>query len=341
MIMNNYILLIRKSDLVDYIKYGHFFPLCSSIEFDGNTISLGKDVGKAYKLLEKANDFEYSIEYYLIYVCIGSKLSPTKRLLITDLKGIYSLNNESYRVGLSLKPSVRLNPPIWDDSIFDSFLLNIEKVDGDRGIENIEMIFDVSFAKMPKGFLKRGKKEKEHYKIIEDSFYNTNLSDQDSIWNFLCRYERHQNYPDDNRGFFLDAIHVVYNYQKGKVLDASMTDVPIGKHVLEMPKNITYKKLVQTLEEHSNFIKYTDKLFKGFYRIAPLYMILKTAFKDGLDTDKLYYGMSLGKFIETLKTQYNQDDLKVALYLVGFQLGWKGTYQCLYTMGDSSFLLKK
>ena len=55
MIMNNYILLLRKSDLVDYIKYGHYFKLCSSIGFDGDINSLGKDVNKAWKLLEKAN----------------------------------------------------------------------------------------------------------------------------------------------------------------------------------------------------------------------------------------------------------------------------------------------
>ena len=339
MIMNNYILLIRKSDLVDYIKYGHYFPLCSSIEFDGDTNSLGGDENKAWKLLEKANDFEYSIEYYLIHVCISSKLSPSKRLTISDLKGIYSLNSEAYRVGLSLKPSVKLNPPIWDDSIFDSFLLDLEKADSDRGIENIEKIFGVSFAKMPKGFLKRNKKEKEHYGIIEDSFYNIELSGNDSIWKYLCRYERHQNYPNDNRGFFLDAIHVIYNYQKGKVLDASMAEAPIGKHVLEMPRIITYKKLVSVMEEHSNFIKFTDKLFKGFYRIAPLYMTLKSVFKDGLDMEKTYFGMSLDKLIESLKTQYNLDDLKIALYLISFQLGWKGTYQYLYKKERIAILL--
>ena len=60
--MNNYILIIRKNDLVDYIKYGHFYPLSSSIEFDGDIYSLGKDVDKAWKLFGKANDFEYSIE---------------------------------------------------------------------------------------------------------------------------------------------------------------------------------------------------------------------------------------------------------------------------------------
>ena len=339
MIMNNYILLIRKSDLVDYIKYGHYFPLCSSIEFDGDINSLGKDVNKAWKLLEKANDFEYSIEYYLIHVSISTKLSSSKRILISDLQGIYSINSEAYRIGLSLKPSVRLNPPIWDDNLFDEFLLNIEKADSDRGLENVEKLFDVSFAKMPKGFMKRGKKDKEHYGIIADSFYNIKLSEQDTIWSYLCRYERHQNYPNDNRGFFLDAIHVVYNFQKKEKLDTSMTAVPIGKHIIEMPRDISYRKLVSAIEEHSNYIKYTDKLFKGFYRIAPLYMTLKSVFKDGLDMDKTYFGLSLDKLIESLKTQYNQDDLKVALYLIGFQLGWKGTYQCLYTRENPSFLL--
>ena len=93
------------------------------------------------------------------------------------------------------------------------------------------------------------------------------------------------------------------------------------------------------LQLHSNYIKYTDKLFKGFYRIAPLYMTLKSVFKDGLDMDKMYFGLSLDKLIESLKTQYNQDDLKLALYLIGFQLGWKGTYQCHYTKEKPSFLL--
>jgi len=338
--MNNYILLIRKNDLIDYIKYGHYFPLCSSIEFDGDIDSLSKDINKAWKLLEKANDFEYSIEYYLIHVSISTKLSPSKRILISDLKGIYSLNSDAYRIGLSLKPSVRLNQPIWDDNLFDTFLLNIEKADSDRGLENIERIFDVSFAKMPKGFMKRGKKDREHYGIIADSYYNVKLSEHDSIWSYLCRYERHQNYPNDNRGFFLDTIHVVYNYQKKMALDVSMVDVSIGKHVLEMPKEITYKDLVAVIEQHSNFIEFTDKLFKGFYRVAPLYMILKSVFKDGFDPDKKYFGMPLDKFIETLKTPkyYNQDDLRIALYLVGFQLGWNNTYQYLYKKEHLSFL---
>jgi len=105
-----------------------------------------------------------------------------------------------------------------------------------------------------------------------------------------------------------------------------------------MPRNITYKNLVSVMEEHSNFIKFTDKLFKGFYRIAPLYMTLKSVFKDGLDIGKTYFGMSLDKLIDSLKTQYNQEDLRIALFLIGFQLGWKGTYQCIYTMEECTFL---
>lgn len=341
MIMKNYILLIRKNDLVDYIKYGHYFPLCSSIEFDGDINSLRADNNIAWKLIEKANDFEYSIECYLIHVCTESKISSSKLLQINNLKGIYSLNSEAYRIGLSLKPSVKLNTPIWDDSLFDSFLLNIEKADGDRGLENLERLFEISFAKMPKGFLKRRGKEREHYSIIEDSYFNVELSAQDSIWKYLCRYERHQNYPNDTRGFFLDAIHVINNFMEKKVLDKSMADTPIGRHVIEMPRDITYKSLVSVIEQHSKFVKYTDNLFKGLYRAAPLYMILKAVFKDGFDADKLYYGMSLDKFIETLKNPayYNQDDLKVALYLLGFQLGWNGTYQCLYKKEKFPFLM--
>ena len=107
-----------------------------------------------------------------------------------------------------------------------------------------------------------------------------------------------------------------------------------------MPRIITYKQLVSVIEEHSKYVNYTDKLYKGFYRMAPLYMTLKSVFKDGLDMEKTYFsGMSLDRLIESLKTQYNQDDLKVALYLIGFQLGWKGTYQCLYTRENPSFLL--
>ena len=63
-------------------------------------------------------------------------------------------------------------------------------------------------------------------------------------------------------------------------------------------------------------------------------------FEDGLDNSKTYFWSSLDKFIDVLNNNnfYNRDDLKHALYLIGFQLGWSETYQYYYEVEKFSFL---
>ena len=334
----NYIFLVRKDDVIDFIKYGRLFPNCSYVDFSGDVEALRQDEKLAKKLFDTANEFEYSIEYYLLHICVAKKLSKSKPIAveIQNLKGIYALNQEAYNVGLSLNPPVQLNAPIWPEKVYDDFQLTIAKNSSLRGITNIGAIFGVEFTKMNRGFIKKN----ELLQIVEDAYKGVRPSGEKSIWVYLCQYERHHSYPKDTRGFFLDALHAIINYQKKGEIDEPAYNQGLGQDIMSQVPNIKYDELLKVVEGHPKFVKYTEKLFKGLYRIAPLYMLLKATFEDGLDNSKTYFGTSLEKFIGILnnKNFYNRDDLKHALYLIGFQLGWSETYQYYYEVEKFSFL---
>lgn len=334
----NYILLVRKDDVIDFIKYGHYYPVCNFIEFDGDIAALGKDKKQGEKLFKNANDFEYGIEYYMLNICSGTKISKTRMLGISELRGIYAIDKDAVKIGLSINPQVTLYPPIWPNSVFENFQIQRAIKNCESGLLNISEIFGISFEKMRPRFVTKKIRED----IVRKSFFDERPNGKQSIWEYLCRYERHHNYPKDMRGFFLDALHATFNFKKGVEIDDPVYNTGLGRDIYQQSSDIRYNELIALVESHEKFVGYTEKQFKRYYKIAPLFMILKTAFEDGLDPNQKYFNMSLDQFIEALKNPklYDQEDIKYALYLVGMLLGWTETYKYLYMKRKLMFLTK-
>ncbi len=315
---DHFLLLLRKDDIIDIFKYGRWKTQCPSIKFSGTIEEVSSNKKLMDKLFKQSNPFDYSLDYFILHV-----ISPTASSFeVDDIVDIYALDSDSFKIGLSLSPEIRLSEPIFKEYYLDFQIAN-EIIDAQKGVDNIFAIFDLPH---PKTFIKK----KELETVIKDSFLGLSPQGNNSIWYYLLRYERHQSYPKDNRGFALDAIHALLNYERKSYVDISLTRSGVGKLIFEQSPDIKYSEILTIIESQSKFLKHCEKVQKGFYKIAPLYLTLKYIFADGIRDEKPYFGSKLDVFIERLKEKYDNEVLRKALYLLGIVLGRENTYQYVY-----------
>ena len=329
-----HLLLMRKEDVIDLFKHEQYKVYCPQVEFDGNIAQASSNEQLAKKLLDKANSFDYSIEYYLVQV--ESKKKTLKEISIGEVAGIYALNQESFRIGLHLDPPIVVKIPIWEKA-YDDFQINRLIADAQKGVENVFQAFEMEkTVRLGRGFI-----TKDDIETTLKCFYSgTRPRGKLSIWTYLLLYERHQNYPDDNRGFFLDALHAYGNYTKAAEIDASVVQgSKLGKHIYQDFDNKATFEQISYYIRSSKVVAGTDKIFKNFFTIAFLFLRLKKDFEAGLDANKLYYGVHINKLKDVLK-QYGERELKHALYLLGLTLGWDLTYKYIYRISSYPILKK-
>ncbi len=324
---NQYLLLLRKDDIIDLYRYGNWKAMCPSIKFDGTVESLANNKNLMKKLFKQANPFGYSMDYFLIHTK-SPKVSPIE---VDDIVDIFALDKESYKIGLSLSPEIRLSEPIFEQSYVD-FQIENEITNSINGIDNVLSIFDIN---KPKSFLKKPDLEI----IIRDSFLDAPIEGNKCIWYYLLRYGRHHSYPNDNRGYALDALHALFNFQKKKDMDIPVTQSNLGKDIIALEPSISYNNILIEIEKRKDFLKQCEKIQKGYYKIAPLFLTLKDVFAEGIHDDRKYFGRILTDFIKVMKDNYNNDDLAKALYLLGIVLGRENTYQYIYKRSNL-FILK-
>lgn len=341
---NNYILLFRKDDLIDLYKFGKLNAYCASVSFNGDIDTLNKDKKKAKDLFKQANPFDYSLEYYILHVATDKKLTAAKReISVYDVVGVYAIDQNAYGFGLQLSPEVTLNPPIPAlEKEYYEFQIGIALKDAEIGIENVGQVFrrDMKAIGSQKGFITKGIKEE----VIRDAFDGAPVRGKHSIWYYLLRYERHQNYPKDIRGYYLDTLHVYKNFQEGKYFDAPTTKSKLGAKIMtDFGENAKLVDLDNFIDFQHPFVDSLDKEFNGFHSIAPLYLLLKDTFKEGLMDGPEYYGKYISEFVESLgdSMKYNQRNLNFALYLLGFSLGRELTYKFSYLFNQLPILVTK
>lgn len=325
--MKDYILLLRKDDIVDLFKYGKWFPYCPYITFDGEIDKLSQDEKACEALFKNANPFDYSIEYYMLHVASASRKAV---FAIEEVKGIYALDEQSKTIGIELAPEVKINPPIWPKA-FLNFQISTGIDNCLLGITNVAELFGVPLMRKKKGFVDSDVIKE----VVEETIKGIRPSGQilgnRSIWVYLLRYERHQNYPNDMRGFFIDAVHVYNNYVKGEELDAPMHEKSTaGKQLVAMPFNTKYTELLSSISLGNEYVTKSDKIYKNYYAIAPLFLMLKDTFKNGIQLDEQYAGFSFDQYVEQIKKSAYEKVIKECLYLLGVSLGWQGTYQSCY-----------
>jgi len=334
--MKNYILLLRKDDIVDLFKFGTWNAYCPRVEFDGDIAKLGENEKACESLFKNANPFDYSIEYYMLHVATASR--KVSVFTIEEVKGIYALDEQSKTIGIELSPEVNINPPIWPNA-FMNFQVNSGIDNSLLGISNVADLFGIPLMRRKKVFV-----DKDVIKeVVEEAVKGTRPSGQPlgnrSIWVYLLRYERHHNYPNDMRGFFIDSVHVYNNFVRGEELDAPMHEKSTtGKQLISMPYNTRYTELLSSISLGNEYVTKSDKIYKNYYAIAPLFLMLKDTFKNGIQLDEQYAGYSFDQYIEKIKNSAYEKVIKECLYLLGISLGWQGTYQSCYLKNNLPIL---
>lgn len=318
----NHIALVRRDEVIELFKNGSLFPQ-STIQFAGSLTALAKKPKDVLKIFAKTPVIEYSINNFILYFQTENK-SLSKGMKYSDLISIIPLDEDAERMGLSLSPQVKLERPIFQQA-FLMYLQESATNNAIKGVENIGVIFgyddlQTSIKKMTK-------------KTI-GTWVNLILDEEGktcprTIWEFLLTYVRSQTYPNGTAGAFLDTMSVVHNFTKGRDEMKDQKCTTTGRLILEVSKP-TYSQLTECLAQSSNFIKAADKGYKGFWKIAPMYFILldklSTASEDGT-----YIGNTpVNEFVASVRTHYDEDILKPALFLVGITLGQSSTYKLLY-----------
>ncbi len=320
----NHLVLVRRDEVVELFKNGIIYP-SSSIQFNGDLSSLTTKTNVVLEVFKKTPSIEYSINYFLLY-CVTNNKVLSKGLNITDLVSIIPLDEDSYRMGLSLVPEVKLEQPIFS-AIYGDYLEYAAVQNAAKGIENISCIFETtdlwkSIKKFPK------KNLPEVVALIMDENGNQQPS---SIWEYLLTYTRNQIYPNDTRGAFLDTMSVVQNFTKGRVDMKDQKTTTSGKVILEC-ESPTYNKLVDCLSTSTNFVKAADKGYKDFWRIAPLYFILLDMLSNASEDGTLIGGKPTQAFTESVTNNFDSKFLNPALLMLGITLGQSSTYKLLYAV---------
>ncbi len=328
----NYILLLKKSDFVDLFKFGYISAFCASVPFDGVLEKVKSNEVLADKLFKQASPFEYSMEYYIVHIC--SERKAFKKICIGDVRHIFALDSDSVKVGLELDPPVKMEAPLWPLA-YEKFQIELMQKSAEEGVKNTFEAFGLEPDAKRKKFITK----KDIATIMALSYQGQRPSGAMSIWTYLLMYERHQYYPKDTRGYFLDTLHVWANYLKHQELDIPVTESRLGKKLIDMPYNTRFDDLVKFIALDKNVAK-ADKIFKGFFKIATLFLLLKNEFQDGLETDGVYFGHNIPELRPILE-RYGLDDLKLSLYLLGLSLGHEMTYKYVYQLRKYPILIYK
>ena len=331
---NNFIILIHKADFIDFFKNGKYnAAACPNVKFNGDIHALCANTKLAETLFKKSNPIEYSIDYLLLHI---SKEGGLNVLQIKDVISIYALDNSAFSIGIDMNPSVILNPPIWQDA-FENFQIMTSVNKALDGVKLVEELFDIgklSFSKM---------KKQDLLDTFESVYYETEPEGDLSAWTYLLRYERHENYPKDIRGYFIDALHVFGNIsRKTSYHDSMIEKSHKGRDMYELLGDKQFNTIVSWLKEDKAFAKKVKSTTGSpdFMPIAALFLTLKDYFREGFDEDKMYSGLPLDEFIHKVK-KYDAKYLKPALYFLGLTLGWDNIYKLMYKRWDLPILSGK
>ena len=325
----NYILLLKKSDIIDLFKYGYLNVYCPSVSFDGNIDTLSADKKKADSIFKNANPFEYSIEYYLLHIRTNKKLA--KKFSINDVIHVFALDEDSLRVGLNFNPPIKLEKPIWKEA-YEKFQVGLMIHSATEGVNNVFEAFNTTFGVKRRGFITN----KDIQKVFSLAYCGNRPVGKLSIWTYLLMYERHHNYPHDTRGFFLDALHAFANFKAQKEIDASVTQSKLGSQIMQLREDAAFMEILKIVDGNKD-VAPANKVFKGYFCIAALFLKLKMDFENGLEYGKRYYGKPIPELYYSLKA-FGEDNLKLALYLLGLTLGWENTYQYIYQSRELAVL---
>lgn len=320
--MVNYLSIISRSDFSNLYKFGHIY-VHNVVPFEGKLSDHADDKFLFDAVTAYMDTYEYSTEYLLLHIIKIPFSGSSVEIFVKDIVGVYALDDEAKAsLAVSLDSRIIIQVSAWND--FFSELNKKQAIRQSKAGEfNCFEIFKISnedraeVAKLlPKEFVEE---------LFSDLFSHVRPSGNRSIWNYLIRYERHNPYWNDNRGFFSDAIHVYENFKQKSEIEYEIADeVPLGDVIGS--SGTKFSEIYKLLKHEQG----DDYQVNGcnYFAVAPLFLYLKSCFKEvGITPASFYSNEYLynGDFYT-----YFGFDFAVAVSLLGISLGHDLTYSCYY-----------
>ena len=128
---------------------------------------------------------------------------------------------------------------------------------------------------------------------------------------------------------------------KQTYIDVPMSQNKFGSEILKLPDNIKYNDLVN--DPPFATYRYIDQVnkdvkYKLYHKVATLFFILQHFFEEGFVEGNSYSNLTLEEFANSLRNNYDLDDLIPALYLIGIKLGREMTYKYMYVYNNLAIL---
>lgn len=321
--MINYVSIIRKAEFTDLFKYGQQY-VSHAYSFDGAL----EDAGNEYlfnHLTSWMNNFDYSYEYVIIHFKKENYCGTSMIVSITDVEAVYALDDEAQKmIALSMDERIELKLSPWSRP-FKQLKFNRMISNSYKGVDNVWTIF--SLPADAKATCAQVIKDEYVEEALQEIIHNRRPSGDLSLWVYLLRYERHAFYTHDTRGNFCDLIHVACNWSNHKEHDSQTLATKTtaykmmkGDKLVDLAKSLEDSKLVHQVNEATGC---------KFHVVAPLFLLLRETFAEGLDRKKTLSNQTFDAYIDYCKKMFG-DSFCLAAYLLGITLGYDKTYDCLY-----------
>ncbi len=174
--------------------------------------------------------------------------------------------------------------------------------------------------------------------IVDELYEDRRPTGNLSLWVYLLRYERHDFYPQNILGCFMDMVNIVCNcHAKREVSENDIKNTAIFNLLNSFrhpePKFDNIYNAICSDESVKGFSSLVDQYESriNFIKIATLFMYLRNRYTEDFKYEP--------KLIESLK-KYGEE-FEFASYLLGVVLGHMHTYDCLYEKLPLAIFKKK
>ncbi|MBQ7585312.1 MAG: hypothetical protein IJU40_03585, partial [Desulfovibrionaceae bacterium] len=311
--MQNYLVIIKRNDFDNFYRFGHIF-IHNAQPLAGDFKDHIKDHNLFKALTAFMDSYEYSNEYLILEFRIPVYTGTIVEISLEDVIGIYALDSMSQNsLAKTLDPRIHVQVSGWSD-YFKALNKKQYLRSALKGRDNCFEIFEISSNDQQKvlEFLPLELLED----VFKDLFAGIPPQGAKPIWIYLLRYQRHNPYFKDQRGFFCDAMHAYENYLQQQETDVDIIDEAPLAELLNQAKanfNEIYNSIID-----SELNKYKiDNC--NYLAVAPIYLYLRSYFKgEGITSATL----EKNDLISTLYPTYGFD-FSLAVGLLGITLGHK------------------
>jgi hypothetical protein len=295
------------------------------VEFTCSPAELPSHSDVFLELARNANEFDNAFVYLLIHYTIDDE-APKTEVHIQNVQHVYPLDYESQReFATSFDERIEICAPIWNDAVVD--LQKYWSVQSClSGAKNIWQIFDIKY---PIENVRQIITDEYVKEIVHLLYSNQDPYGDLPLTIYLLRYERHSFYPKSPRGFFMDTVHVWCNFwAKGLARQEDVEGTGAYKVLSKIKDKERYPDIIKKCYKDKGMAALLSKLKEDspaypYIEVAPLFLFLRTYYSEGIGKDYM-------QTYNLLKGYTSEENLAIALYMLGIVLGHEKTYDALY-----------